>query len=49
MERYLLFDPGCSLCTELAETIEQEARGWLRTESLRKPTVRALLRKAKPN
>jgi hypothetical protein len=49
MERYLLFDPGCSVCTELAESIEQEARGWLKAESLRKPAMRKLLKEAKPN
>lgn len=29
MKRYLLFDSGCSLCTQLARDIEFESDGWL--------------------
>jgi hypothetical protein len=43
MKRYLLFDSGCSLCTELAEQIASSVDGWLTARSLREPEVQALL------
>jgi hypothetical protein len=39
MKRYLLFDSGCSLCTELAEQIETLSEGKLAVRSLRDPQV----------
>ena len=48
MKRHLLFDSGCSLCSKLAEAIEQEAGGKLTARSLRDPAVRALLDKERP-
>lgn len=39
MERYLLFDSGCSVCTELAEQIETLSEGRLAVRSLRDPRV----------
>lgn len=41
MERYLLFDAGCSICTNVAATIERESGGWLTAKSLNDPTARA--------
>ncbi len=48
MKRYLLFDLGCSLDTEVARRVEEAAGGWLQARSLRDPEMRALLDKAKP-
>ncbi len=48
MERFLLFDSGCSLCTELAHAIENETDGRLKARSLREPEVKALLDRARP-
>jgi len=47
-KRYLLFDSGCSLCTEVARRVEEAAGGWLEARSLRDPEMRALLDRARP-
>lgn len=49
MERYLLFDSGCSLCTQLARDIEKESDGWLAAHSLGDPEMQKLLDEAKPD
>lgn len=49
MERYLLFDSGCTLCTGLAQDIERETNGWLTTRSLREPAMKELLDKTRPD
>lgn len=49
MKRYLLFDSGCHSCSELAQTIEREAEGWLTARSLRDAEMQSLLKKADPN
>ncbi len=48
MKHYLLFDSGCSLCTQLARDIEQEAQGKLEARSLRDAEIRGLLDDAYP-
>jgi hypothetical protein len=48
MERFLLFDSGCSLCTELAHAIEHETDGRLEARSLRDPEVKTLLDRVRP-
>lgn len=48
MERYLLFDSGCSLCTSLARQVEEVADSRLVARSLRDPDVRLILDEAKP-
>lgn len=48
MERYLLFDSGCSLCRHVALSIERESNGWLIARSLRDEPMQALLNKVKP-
>ncbi len=48
MERYLLFDSGCALCTDIAKEVEKETRGWLTARSLRDPKVKALLDQTLP-
>lgn len=48
MERYLLFDGGCMLCTGLAQDIERETNGWLTVKSLRDAAMKELLDKARP-
>jgi len=48
MQRTLLFDSGCALCTGLARAIEREADGWLIARSLQEPDIRALLDTARP-
>lgn len=35
MERFLLFDSGCAVCSELAREIEHESGGWMMVRSLR--------------
>lgn len=49
MKRYLLFNPGCALCTQLAQAVEQEAQGWLSGRSLHDRQMQALLKQARPN
>ena len=48
MKRYLLFDSGCSLCTEVAKRVEEASDGWLEARSLREPEMQQLLDRAKP-
>jgi hypothetical protein len=48
MERYLLFDSGCSVCTGLAQAIERESNGWLTARSLRDAEMQALLKETRP-
>lgn len=48
MQRYLLFDSGCSLCTSLARQVEEVAGGTLTARSLRDPAVRSILDEVKP-
>lgn len=49
MERYLLFDSGCSTCTKIAHAIEAETDGWLTAHHLGDPEVQALLKRARPD
>ncbi len=49
MRRYLLFDSGCSKCTEIAQAVEQAAQGWLEARSLRDPAMQRLLDAARPD
>lgn len=49
MERYLLFDSGCSLCNTLAQDIERESNGWLQARSLRDPEIHIQLDRARPD
>lgn len=46
MERFLLFDAGCVLCSQLAHSIERESNGWLSVHSLREPAMQSLLDRA---
>ncbi|MGB3632963.1 MAG: hypothetical protein WA982_02870 [Rubrobacteraceae bacterium] len=48
-QRYLLFDSGCSTCTDVAHSVEQETDGWLTARSLQEDEVQAQLTKARPN
>jgi len=49
MHRYLLFDSGCSQCTEIAQAVEQATQGGLEARSLRDPTMQRLLAQARPH
>lgn len=49
MERYLLFDSGCSMCNGLAKGVERESVGRLALLSLREPRVQTLLAQARPD
>lgn len=49
MERYLLFDSGCRICTQLAQDIERESGGWLKAHTLRDPAMLDMVRKAQPD
>jgi hypothetical protein len=46
--RYLLFDSGCSTCTEIAQAVEKETEGWMTVRSLREASVQKTLDKARP-
>jgi|GEM_PF-5118548 len=48
MERYLLFDSGCSLCTAMVRQVEDASDGKLMARSLRDPDVRSVLDEVKP-
>ena len=48
MERYLLFDSGCSLCTSMAHQVEDASDGKLTARSLRGPEVQAVLDEVRP-
>jgi len=48
MERYLLFDSGCLVCSGLAAEIEQAGGGWLGVRSLRSAEVQRHLDRAAP-
>lgn len=43
MKRYLLFDSGCRMCTDVARSIELEAGEWLQARSLHDPEIQLLL------
>lgn len=47
--RYLLFDSGCSTCTEIAQAVENETDGWLTARSLREAEVQEILSEARPD
>ena len=47
MERYLLFDSGCSLCSSIARQVEEAADGQLTPRSLRDHEVRSILDEVK--
>lgn len=49
MDRFLLFDSGCMVCSTLAEDIEYQSAGWLRIRSLHDSEMRRLLGRSKPN
>lgn len=48
MERYLLFDSGCSLCSGLARDIAAASDGLLQTRSLHDPEMQGALKRARP-
>lgn len=47
--RSLVYDAGCSVCTDVAQQAEAEARGWLRVRPLQDEQMRALLARHAPN
>lgn len=49
MERYLLYDSGCSTCSKMARAIEQEVDGQLIARSLHDPDIQNLLNQANPH
>lgn len=49
MNRYLVFDSGCSTCNHLAETIQRAAGGKLTAISIHSVQARALLDRAYPD
>lgn len=46
MQRILLYNAGCSFCTNVARGVEEEAGGWLSARDLYEPEMRALLERA---
>lgn len=49
MERYLIYDSGCSVCTQLAQAVGDAAGGKIRAISIRDDRARELLDRAYPN
>ena len=49
MQRYLLFDAGCAVCSGLAREIERRSAGALTAESLGDDRMRRLLERARPD
>lgn len=49
MERYLLFDAHCSVCNQLAHTIESESNGKLHALGLHEAEAKTMLDQAYPN
>lgn len=49
MDRYLLFDSGCSTCEAIARDVEEATFSKLKTLSLRNPDVQAQLEMIRPN
>lgn len=49
MQRYLLFDSGCSVCSGLARDVEAHSEGRLSAQSLADPKIQQLLGQAKPD
>ncbi len=49
MERYLLFDASCALCSDLAGDVERASDGKIITKSLYAPDALALLKRARPD
>lgn len=49
MTRYLLFDSGCVVCTDVAQSIERATDGWLLARSLRSADMQELLVRARPD
>lgn len=48
MERYLVFDSGCAVCTQLAETVQSAADGKLEVISIHDTKAKTLLNQAHP-
>lgn len=48
MKHFLLFDSGCSICTDLANDVERESGGILIARSLRDQEIQALLDQTSP-
>jgi len=48
MERYLLFDSGCHMCSSIARVVEGECSGWLTVRSLREVEMQKLLAQVDP-
>ena len=49
MTRYLLFDSGCIVCTDVAQSIERATDGWLIAKSLRSADMQDLLTRVQPD
>lgn len=48
MNRYLIFDSGCSVCSELAREIVRTSEGWVVAKSLRDPSIQSMLDRSCP-
>lgn len=46
MQRYLLFDSGCTSCKNIADKVEEISEGWLQSRSLRHPWTQEMLAKS---
>ncbi|HLT10106.1 MAG TPA: twin-arginine translocation signal domain-containing protein [Micromonosporaceae bacterium] len=49
MQRYLLCDSSCPVCSSLAADVEREAEGWLTVRSLHDQEIQRLLDRGRPN
>lgn len=48
MRRYLLFDSGCTVCSNLARNVESRSNDFLSAQSLTDPEMQDLLKQANP-
>lgn len=49
MHRYLLFDSGCTICSNLAHDVERHSKGRLSAQSLTDPKIQEWLKQARPD
>jgi hypothetical protein len=49
MQRFLLFDSGCSICSDIAREVEHESNGWLSARSLHDAEMQSLISGTRPN
>lgn len=49
MKRYLLFDDGCAVCSDVAVDVMSEVGDWLETRALSDPEMQEIIRRERPD